>query len=91
MTVPDKREWSLVSREKFEEYILESKRLVDLAKENKIGLFGAAMAGVAFIREAVATMGGDVEWWVRLIRTGELDSFWADDVNKIGQQPKGEQ
>lgn len=76
-----KRAWSFVSAEQMRSYALEARELVAFAQVHKITPFGAALAGVAFIRNALATMGGDASWWCKLItstKENPLEEFRID-------------
>jgi hypothetical protein len=89
--MPDKREWSLLTKSEMEAYLEESQRLVDLGAAHNIGLFPAALAGVALIREAVDKMGGDIEWWVRFLRSGAIDMFDRPVGAHVTKPPGGQQ
>ena len=68
----ERRDWSFISSEKFLAYMQEGEKLIEVARRMQIHPFAAAVAGVAFIRNALAVMGGDVNWWLGFVRTGNL-------------------
>jgi len=71
----ERRDWSFVPTARVREYLEESQRLVTLARQHKISAFAAALAGVAFIRNALAVMGGQPEWWRKLITSTKANPF----------------
>jgi hypothetical protein len=72
----DRRAWSVVTLGQFNEYLDGARRVAEFCQREKIEPFAAAMAGVSFIRMALETMGGEVEWWVEWVRTGQLPQSW---------------
>lgn len=64
------RDWSVISREQLLDYLASAEQLVQYADRAGIHPFAAALAGVSFIRTALNTMGGKVEWWIDFVRTG---------------------
>lgn len=80
------RQWSAISREQFEAYLADADRLISTAEDLKIHTFAAALAGVAFIRNALKKMGGDVGWWIAFIRTGMLPGLewpkWKEEARR---------
>lgn len=69
----EKRDWSFISPERFVAYLTEADRLVAIAGTAGISVFASAIAGAAFIRNALATMGGKAEWWINLITSKEAN------------------
>lgn len=61
-----KKKWSLISPETMRVYLAEAGKLLVCAQENKVHPFAAGLAGVMFIRNALALMGGEVAWWQKL-------------------------
>lgn len=68
----ERRDWSFVTGEEFERYMKSAEQLLQYARREGIHPFAAAIAGVGFIRNALATMGGRIEWWLDFVRTGNL-------------------
>lgn len=67
---PSRHAWTMISLERFREYLDEAQRLVKLARDRDIHPFAAAIAGVSFIHMACTVMKGDLRWWVEFVRTG---------------------
>jgi hypothetical protein len=63
----EKRDWSFVPAAQVRVYVEEGLKLVALAEQHKLSAFGAALAGVALIRNVIAIMGGKPEWWCKQI------------------------
>jgi hypothetical protein len=65
--VSEKKPWSIISLSEAEAYFADANRLLLLAQEAHISVFACSLAGVSFIRRAIAVMGGRAEWWINLI------------------------
>lgn len=83
----ERRDWSFVTREEFERYFAAAQSLIEHARDQKIHPFAAALAGVAFIRSALQTMGGRVEWWIDFVRTGNLPGLEFPSYGPPSQNP----
>lgn len=82
----EKRDWSVITVDRFLAYLGEAGRLVELAKRNRIGLFASGLAGVGFIRSTLATMGGKPEWWVNLITSTDVNPLASYVIRLRDQQ-----
>lgn len=77
-----KREWSLVTSAEFKEILAEANRAIDAVNQAQIRPTAAGFAGLALIRQCIKLTGGDVEWWVDLVRRGPkaiVDSAFYTD------------
>lgn len=64
----ERRAWSVITVERLKEYADQAERLGDFAARERIHPFAAALAGVAFVHNAIKVMGGSVDWWIELLR-----------------------
>lgn len=76
------RGWSIVSAERLRAYAREAQQLLTFAERRKLTPFGAALAGVALIRNAIANMGGDPAWWCKLITSTKENPLEEFEVGK---------
>ena len=67
---------TIISREKWREYLHQARTLSDLAIQHDIKPFAAAIAGVGFIRFMLEGSGDTLRWWTDLI-TLESNDFQA--------------
>jgi hypothetical protein len=82
------RAWSFITGKQFSAYMEDAERLIHAAKNMGVHPFAAAIAGVALIRNALETMGGDVSWWLDFIRTGNLPGLRTDPREGSQNPPK---
>lgn len=80
------RKWSLITAKRMAEYCDAAEKLVpqyvQLAKSNGAPPFAAALAACSVIHAINKSMGGDIEWWIELLREPEaMRSKYMVDVD----------
>ncbi len=86
--MPEPRKWSFITGAQFTTYLEQAQTVIAFARSQEIPIFAAALAGVAFIRAALTSMGGDASWWAELITSSDPDPF--GDL-RSGKGPPGKQ
>jgi hypothetical protein len=92
--VAEKAALTLIKAEDFAEILDNANRIIEAVEDMKIPAISAAFAGISLIRACISATGGDMEWWVHLLREGP-DSIVAIPMpagpNTLGKGPTGKQ
>ena len=90
----DKHGFTLIKADEFQEILNKANDVVDYVKDMEVPVISCGLAGISLVRGCIAATGGDVEWWVNLLRNGPeaiVAIPMPAGINTLGKGPKGKQ